>query len=120
MTDAPDTDVTAVAELDIDADALFNTLQDSRRRFVLSCLDTHRNPMALADLADELASWESDMELSEIPAEDVTSVYISLYHVHIPKLADVGLVEYNQERDAVALVAESEALLSTVHLPPVE
>lgn len=103
-------DFAALTELDLGTDALIAVLSDSRRRFVLACLQKYATPMALADLADVLASWEHDAELNEIPADDVKTIYISLYHRHIPKLADVGLVEYSQERDAVTLTQESQEL----------
>ncbi len=99
-------DVAVLTDVDVDADALFDVLADTRRRFVLACLQGHANPMALGDVADELAAWERDAPLTEIPSEEVESTYAALYHVHVPKMADAGVVDYCRERDAVALAAD--------------
>lgn len=87
---------------------LFEALANRRRRYVLQCLCEYQTPMALADLADEIATQEQDAPLPDIPAEDVKRVYMSLYHTHIPKLADANIVEYTQEQDLVALSTKSE------------
>lgn len=83
-----------------------NTLEilaHHRRRYALQCLRKCENPIALADLADEVASREYDEPLAELSAETVKRVYLSLYHTHIPKLADEGFVQYNQEPDSVTV-----------------
>ncbi len=59
--------------------------------------------MALADLADEVAVRENDSRITDIPADEVKRTYLSLYHSHIPKLADARVVQYDQERDTVSL-----------------
>lgn len=87
----------------LSVDSVFDALANRRRRYVLHCLQKYDNPMALADVADEIAVWENETNISEISGEEVKRVYISLYHAHVPKLADAGIVEYNQDRDMVAL-----------------
>lgn len=99
-------DVAALADADVDADALFDVLADSRRRFVIACLDEYADPMALRDVADELATWERDAPITDIPADEVESIHAALYHVHVPKMVDAGIVDYCRERDAVALAAD--------------
>lgn len=94
--------------------AVFDLLSDQRRRYVLHCLRTYDNPMQLADVADEIAVLERDTVITDIPAEDVKRVYISLYHTHVPKLVDAGVVEYSQERDAVALTERATELQSQI------
>lgn len=86
-------------------------LDPRRRRYVVSCLRSHVNPMALADVADEVAIRENGVPITDIPAEAVKRVYFSLYHTHVPALEDAGIVDYTQEGDLVELcstpVAES-------------
>lgn len=79
-----------------------------RRRDAIRELRTHENPIPLADLADQVAVREHGTPISEIPAETVKRIYLSLYHTHIPKLADADLLRYDQERDAVALSERAE------------
>lgn len=60
--------------------------------------------MALADLSEEVAQLEDKKStLTEIPAEDVQVVYMSLYHTHLPKMAEANVVEYDQDSDSVRL-----------------
>ena len=73
--------------------------------------------MALADVVDELATWEYETRITDIPAEEVTSTYIALYHVHVPKLDDAGLVEYNQDRDTVILTEDGDEIASELPSP---
>lgn len=89
-------------------DVLFDVLADQRRRYALECLLEFRTPIALADLASEVASRELETPVPDIPAEEVKRVYISLYHSHVPKMADANIVEYTQEQDTVALSTERE------------
>lgn len=66
--------------------------------------------MPLADLADEVAVREADAPLPEVPAEDVRDVYMMLYHNHVPRLENHGLVRYDQDRDMVALTERANEL----------
>lgn len=93
--------------------ALFDVLADVRRRDALVTLLSHGD-LPLPDLADEVAVAERDEPLQQIDADDVLQVYLSLYHTHVPKLTDVGLVEYDQERDFVALTDTARAVEATV------
>ncbi|ELY56938.1 DUF7344 domain-containing protein [Natronococcus jeotgali] len=82
-------------------DDLYEGLSVERRRHALSCLRDHDLPIALADLADEVAVRERGTRLPAVPAEETNRIYLSLYHAHVPKLVDVGLVTYHQDRDLV-------------------
>ena len=119
MTDAHESepDVAALTDLDVDTDALFDVLSDSRRRFVLACLQEYATPMALGDVADELAVWEHDAPITDVPADAVRSIYASLYHRHVPKMVDAGIVEYSQERDALTVAGTGDDLAPLVNLP---
>lgn len=98
-----------IAEPDV-LDAFFDALSNQRRRHVLRCLDEYGAPMALADLADEVAVRERGSPLPEIPAEDVKRIYVSLYHNHVPRLEDADVVEYSQKRDLIELTSERTLL----------
>ncbi len=96
-------------------DDLFEILASPRRRYILRCLRTHDPPLALADVADEVAVYEHDTDITDIAAEDIKRIYLSLYHTHIPKLAERGLVTYSQERDLVTL-SETGKQLSAIEI----
>jgi DNA-binding transcriptional ArsR family regulator len=80
----PATDAGATA----DTDELFAVLSSSKRRFVLSHLAQRETSPALDPLAGALAEWSDDLS-----HEDAR---IALHHVHLPKLRDAGLVEYDE------------------------
>lgn len=106
-----------LSEIDVETDVLFEALAHRRRRHVLACLREYVTPMALADLADEVAILEHDAtRLDGVPPEDVTSIYECLYHVHVPKLAAAGLVQYDQDRDAVAPTAVTQQVTERLDL----
>lgn len=89
-------------------------LADRRRRDALRVLAYHDEPVTLADLADEVAIREHGVPLTDVPAESVLRVYLSLYHAHVPRLAGAGVVAYDQDDDVVRLstgAAELDALL---------
>lgn len=96
----------------VSIDAVFELLSHRRRRICLQCLQTHEQALPLADLADEVAVREHETSLDEISAEAVKQIYMSLYHAHIPKLADHGVISYEQATDTVAVADEAEHVLS--------
>lgn len=77
-------------------------LASERRRHLLSVVREHGEALALADVADEVAIRESGRPLTELTAERVARVYTSIYHDHLPRLVDAGLLSYDQSRDIVA------------------
>lgn len=90
--------------------SLFELLANRRRRYVIGCLQEFDEPVALADLANEVTAREQDVPLSDVLADAVRRTYTSLYHMHVPKLADAGFVEYDREIETVALSASPEQL----------
>lgn len=105
---------------DSQLDVLFDALSNRRRRSALRCLVTYDTPMTLADLADEVTVREQEKPLTQIPADDVMQVYLSLYHAHVPKLADADLVEYSQEQDLVRLTEECDRVQQLLDSVPSE
>lgn len=76
-------------------------LAHQRRALLVQCLTEFHEPVSLPDLADEVAVREYDEELTALTGEQVKEIYLSLYHTHVPKLAEAGLIEYDQESDHV-------------------
>lgn len=80
-------------------DELFDALTHRRRRRVLEVLRSAGQPLTLTALAEELA-LRSEEEATD---ERTERLRVSLYHRHVPKLADTGLVEFDVDRKRVAL-----------------
>lgn len=94
-----------------DLESVFRVLASRRRRLALGCLTEHAT-VALADLAEWVAEREAEEEIIDVPPEEVREVYLSLYHTHVPKLEDAGLVHYGQESDLVRRTEEAVPLLT--------
>jgi len=93
----------------LDESTLHDLLSSERRRHALDCLTDH-GPMALPDLADEVAAREHDELLSQVPEDAVLTTYLSLYHTHVPKLQTADVVDYDQDSDLVALADDASTL----------
>ncbi|MFP8952937.1 hypothetical protein ACLI4Z_08195 [Natrialbaceae archaeon A-arb3/5] len=85
-------------------DDALELLGSSRRRLFLDVVRTYGESLTLPDVAEEVAIRETGTPVPELSAEEVADVYISLYHDHLPRLVQSGLVEYDQERDLVTPV----------------
>lgn len=86
-------------------DEAFELLANTRRRLLLEVMGTYEEQLTLPDAAEEVAVRETGRAVTDLSAERVANVYISLYHDHLPRLVDAGLLEYDQERDLVAPTA---------------
>lgn len=82
-------------------DVIFDILRNRRRRYVLEYLHKHEGVVELSELAESLATWESEDDY--ITHRDRKRAYVSLYQTHLPKLDRAGVVEYNQSRGRVEL-----------------
>ncbi|ELY61157.1 DUF7344 domain-containing protein [Natronolimnohabitans innermongolicus] len=86
-------------------DDAFGLLADQRRRLLLEVMRTYGEELTLPDVAEEVAVRETGRQVPNISAERVHETYLSLYHDHLPRLVDAGLLEYDQEGDLVIPVA---------------
>jgi DNA-binding transcriptional ArsR family regulator len=82
--------------LEVDLNALFEALADVQRRQVLAYLDAMDDDVAaysdlIEHVADDSAGESTDHE----------RVAVRLHHHHLPKLADVGVVEYDARSETV-------------------
>lgn len=105
--DDREADTDAVDSLSLDT--IYELLADERRRNAIAFLREHE-ALTLPDLADEIACREYDRPITEIPEEKVLHVYSSLWHTHVPKLAEANVVAYDQDRDIVTLAENAEEI----------
>ena len=76
---------------------LFDVLSNPYRRYVLSYLqgvDDH--VVELSELVEWVLTQEADGR-----TEQRDSVSIALHHVHLPKLAEYGLIEYDARSNTI-------------------
>lgn len=88
----------------LDESSGYVALSDPRRREVIRLLDEADESMSLMDLAREIVRREGE-ESQPVDEAELKQVLISLYHIHVPKLADAGFVRYNRDEQRVTLSA---------------
>ena len=82
-------------------DDLFEVLSEGRRRTILTVLTERRSSMEVERLAHAVAARE-DATGSGTPSEStVERVHLTLHHVHLPKLDEAALVDYDREAGSV-------------------
>lgn len=91
-------------------ESAFAVLANARRRAVLRSLRVGDRPVAVADLARDVAASERDVGVRSVSEEAAERVYVSLHHAHLPKLVDEGYLRYDDERSTVSLTADGDAL----------
>ena len=84
----------------------FEALADESRRTVLTALCEAGTALSLSELAVELSQADSGPTEIGGDGDPVERYEIELYHRHVPKLADTGLVDFDRERRTVSLTAE--------------
>lgn len=81
----------------LELDFAFEILDNSRRRYLLYALGANRR-WTLAVLATKLVAWERGTDEMDVDRKSADRMYTSLYHVHVPKLVDHGIVQFKGKR----------------------
>lgn len=79
---------------------IHDVLRNKRRTWVLEQLQQTRKPIPLRELSEQVATLETGE--TPPPRNIRESVYNSLHQTHLPKLDDLGIVEYRVDRKVVA------------------
>lgn len=95
------------SETELSQDVVFDILSSPRRRYVLYYLRTTNEPVKLTDLAEQVAAWENETDPEKITEQERKRVYVSLYQTHIPRLDEVGVVNYDQESGEIVLAEDA-------------
>ncbi len=83
-------------------DEMFDVLTHPYRRYVLYYLRTHSEAVDIETLSAMLAN---ELEGPSATAERKTpeDIQIALHHIHLPKLADVGLITFAHDQRSIEL-----------------
>ncbi len=87
----------------LSADTILELLANRRRRYLLYALRGREDPIELSKLAEEVAGWEHDVPPEEVAKNEYKSVYVSSVQCHVPKLADAGVVDHDEDNHTVIL-----------------
>lgn len=79
----------------------FDTLVDPVRRYVLCYLDEQEAPDSFDRLVTRGAAWHTDSNSDAVDDATLTEMRTTLYHRHLPKLAEAGYIEWNRDTDTI-------------------
>ena len=97
------------AELPVDR--VFELLKNQRRREVLRYLETtDEETVSLSDLAEHIAAIENDTTVQAISSSERKRVYVGLYQCHLPKMDDMNVVAFAQNRGTISLGPNADQL----------
>lgn len=94
-------DSTAEDSSPVQVGQVFEILKNDRRRAVLRYMRDVEEEVRLGELAERIAAWECDKDVSQITSSERKRVYVGLYQSHLPKMADVGAISYNKPRGKI-------------------
>ncbi|ERH14013.1 MAG: hypothetical protein J07HB67_00267 [halophilic archaeon J07HB67] len=99
----------------------YETLSSERRRELLYLLwSVDADTLDLSELASIVAAWEKDIDdPATVTYDDRKSIQTAISQHHVPKLADAGLVDYDEETNRLTLAVEPTSL-RLPELPPSE
>jgi hypothetical protein len=106
-------------DIPLERDVAYTLLSSRRRRNVLHALYEVGGESTVADLARQLAAWETAQTPSTISSKERKRAYTALRQTHLPKLAKHGIIEYDANRGTVRLT-ESGKRFRPYLWPPVE
>jgi hypothetical protein len=81
-------------------DDVFELLSNQRRRYVLLYL-RGRETVKLGELARQIAAWENETSRDLVTAAERKRVYSALQQFHLPKMDDMGVIQYDSRNGIV-------------------
>lgn len=80
---------------------VFEALANVRRRYVLRALSGEKDAFEMGPLAEHVAARENGTTTEKISRSQRKSTYTSLHQLHLPKLEDLGFLEYDKQRGEI-------------------
>ena len=109
-TGAGPAEVDPPSERCMSKDEVFEMLQNERRRRILSYLLDADDVMTIGELAERIAAVENDTTVAALNSTQRKRVYVALYQTHLPKMDDVGVIDYNRDRGRVRIADNADLL----------
>jgi hypothetical protein len=113
-------DQEAESRVALSLDHTFEILKNHRRREVLKYLRDEESEVTLSDLAEHIAALENDTEVALITSSQRKRVYVGLYQCHLPKMADMGIIEFEQNRGIVRIGPNAPQLFEYIDAGPTD
>jgi len=91
-------------------DECFDLLSSYRRRYTLHYLEQNGEEASISDLSEQVAAWENEKSMQEVSYNERKRVYTSLQQVHLPRMDEVGVVEFDENQGTVETGPAAEKL----------
>jgi DNA-binding transcriptional ArsR family regulator len=92
-------------------DQIFELLKNMRRREVLQYLqETEESVVSIGELAEHIAAIENETTVDAISSSQRKRVYVGLYQCHLPKMDDMGVVDFDQNRGRIEIGRNADQL----------
>lgn len=115
---SPDDGDSSEADTDESAlplDQVFEILKNKRRRETLHYLRDNDGQATLSDLAEHIAAIENDTTVKLITSSQRKRVYVGLYQCHLPKMNDMDVIDFNQNRGTIEAGENMDQLEEYIH-----
>ena len=99
----------------LDEGEIHDVLRNHRRRLAIKVLQDSDGSASVRELSEDIAARETGEDPA--PRNKRQSVYVSLHQTHLPKLDELGIVEYDSDSNTVRLqerVEEVEVYMEVV------
>lgn len=106
-----------MSERSIEFDTVLDLCRDQHRRIVLAVLADQQRSLTVNELRNAVIKHNHHEPLTEASTEVITQIQIKLCHIHLPKLEEAGVIEYDSGQQLVEPTAEFNTLqphLSTI------
>jgi hypothetical protein len=95
-------------------DSVLDLCQHQHRRIVLAILAEEQRSLTLNDLTQAILKYNHQTPITEASEDVRAEIRLSLYHVHLPKLASEGLITNDPDRQFVKPTEQFEQVQPTV------
>lgn len=102
-----------VPEEVLELDSVYDVLAHPRRRYLCYGL-LSESERSLTDLARKIAAWEDDVPESAVSDDRRDRVYLALYHTHVPKLVEKGVVSFDSDDGTISTAENARQVLSVL------
>lgn len=96
------------------SDEYLAVLDDEHRQAVVDVLAEIDSAIDIEPLAKRVVADVESVSHDAVSGQELEREKVVLHHNHLPKLADVGIIEYSYEENRIVPSADIEAVRSVV------
>lgn len=97
----------------LELDHVYEALANPRRRYLCYTL-LEEDEWSLTELATKIAAWEGGVPEHAVTEHQRDRVYVALYHAHVPKLVDEGIIAFDELTETVTPAENAAQVLAAL------